>query len=171
MFGIGAGEMLILGLVLVVVVGPNSMPRFIKSVGRALREFRAASDELRKQAGIDELLKDDPIGVKSLANELTRPAQTAPKPKPMGKLSDKELRQERPSEGADVAFAIAALDKKKAIAAERAAAEARIAAASQIADEDPEEDPDAFVGPISREDGEEPDFDVDEDEAEEEALS
>ncbi len=49
MFGIGTGELLLLLLVALVVLGPERMPRLARDVGRALAEFRKTSDELREE--------------------------------------------------------------------------------------------------------------------------
>lgn len=61
MFGIGFGELLVIGALLLIAVGPRRMPTMMKSVGRALREFRRATRELRAQTGIDELLAEDDV--------------------------------------------------------------------------------------------------------------
>ncbi len=44
MFGIGFGELVIILLVLLIAVGPDRMPTFMKAVGKGLREFRRASE-------------------------------------------------------------------------------------------------------------------------------
>ncbi len=49
MFGIGTGELLLLLLVALVVLGPERMPRLARDIGRALAEFRKTSDELREE--------------------------------------------------------------------------------------------------------------------------
>lgn len=61
MFGIGFGELMIIGVVLLMAVGPRRMPVMIKSVGRAMREFRKATRELRAQVGLDELMNDEDL--------------------------------------------------------------------------------------------------------------
>ncbi len=75
MFGVGFGEFLVIAVVLVLVVGPESMPRLMRSLARGIREFRRATRELRQQVGLDELLaeeelrelramRQDPLGVR-----------------------------------------------------------------------------------------------------------
>lgn len=61
MFGIGFGELLVISALLLIAVGPRRMPTMMKTVGRALREFRRATRELRAQTGIDELLAEDDV--------------------------------------------------------------------------------------------------------------
>ena len=47
MFGIGTGEILLLLLVALIVLGPERMPKLARDLGRAVAEFRKTSDELR----------------------------------------------------------------------------------------------------------------------------
>ena len=62
MFGIGFGEFVVIGVLLLMAVGPRRMPVMMKSLGRAMREFRKATRELRAQVGLDELMaEDDPV--------------------------------------------------------------------------------------------------------------
>src|SRR5262245_8597459 len=47
MFDIGLQEMLVLGVLALLVFGPSRLPELVRMAGRALREFRRASDEFR----------------------------------------------------------------------------------------------------------------------------
>jgi TatA/E family protein of Tat protein translocase len=47
MFDIGLQEMLVIGVLALLVFGPSKLPELGRMVGRALREFRRASDEFR----------------------------------------------------------------------------------------------------------------------------
>jgi Tat protein translocase TatB subunit len=49
MFGIGTGELLLLLLIALIVLGPERMPKLARDLGRALAEFRKTSDELRSE--------------------------------------------------------------------------------------------------------------------------
>ncbi len=60
MFGIGAGELIFIAIVLLIVVGPQKLPELLKAAGKGLREVRRASDDLRRTVGIDDLLNDKP---------------------------------------------------------------------------------------------------------------
>lgn len=92
MFGIGFGEMLIIGVVLLIAVGPRQLPALMKTVGKTIREVRRAADDLRRSTGIDELLRDE-----DLRNPL------ADKPSYRFTLSDRE--RENPREGLDIVHA------------------------------------------------------------------
>ena len=47
MFDIGFQEMLVIGVLALLVFGPGKLPELGRMIGRALREFRRASDEFR----------------------------------------------------------------------------------------------------------------------------
>ena len=47
MFDIGLQEMLVIGVLALLIFGPSKLPELGRMVGRALREFRRASDEFR----------------------------------------------------------------------------------------------------------------------------
>lgn len=49
MFGIGTGELLLLLLIALIVLGPERMPKLARDLGRAMAEFRKTSDELRSE--------------------------------------------------------------------------------------------------------------------------
>jgi len=49
MFGIGTGEILLLLLIALIVLGPERMPKLARDLGRAMAEFRKTSDELRSE--------------------------------------------------------------------------------------------------------------------------
>ncbi|HEX3175959.1 MAG TPA: twin-arginine translocase TatA/TatE family subunit [Methylomirabilota bacterium] len=47
MFDIGLQEMLVIGVLALLVFGPSKLPELGRMIGRAMREFRRASDEFR----------------------------------------------------------------------------------------------------------------------------
>jgi Tat protein translocase TatB subunit len=49
MFGIGTGEILLLLVIALVVLGPERMPKLARDLGRAVAEFRKTSDELKAE--------------------------------------------------------------------------------------------------------------------------
>lgn len=65
MFDIGWSEMLIIGVVALVVVGPKDLPKMFHSIGQftgkargMAREFQRAMEGAAKEAGVDGLAKD-----------------------------------------------------------------------------------------------------------------
>ncbi len=108
MFGIGFGELVIILIVVLIAVGPDKMPTFMKAVGKGLREFRRATRELRSSVGIDELLRDEDLRELRRPIDLNAPARPVTRPrKPDYELTDADLEKEFPSEGADIHFLLA----------------------------------------------------------------
>jgi TatA/E family protein of Tat protein translocase len=60
MFDIGLQEMLIIGVIALLVFGPSKLPELGRMFGRAMREFRRASDEFRSTVETNLHINDDP---------------------------------------------------------------------------------------------------------------
>jgi sec-independent protein translocase protein TatB len=58
-FGLGFGEILILIIVGIVVVGPRKLPTLMRSTGQWISKLRRMSTELRAQSGIDDLIRQE----------------------------------------------------------------------------------------------------------------
>ena len=101
MFGIGSGELLMIALVVLIAVGPKRMPDLMKAVGKGMRDLRKASSDLRKQSGIDDLMREDPLGVRELEREIRRPVAPSRKVQ----LTADDRAAEAPVEGVDLALA------------------------------------------------------------------
>lgn len=53
----GIGEIVIIGLIVLIVFGPKRLPEMGKSFGKAIKEFKNAGKEI--QNSVDEALNDD----------------------------------------------------------------------------------------------------------------
>jgi len=90
MFGLGIPEIMVIFIIALVVFGPKRLPELGKSLGRALAEFKKASDEFQesmreemkeveKTAELDQVKKLGSIDLSAY----TAPEQTpAPQPAP-----------------------------------------------------------------------------------------
>ena len=87
MFDIGLQEMLVIGVIALLVFGPSKLPELGRMVGRAMREFRRASDEFRSTVETNLHINefDSPV--------YTPPASTASDP-----VSDLTVSADLPSE-------------------------------------------------------------------------
>jgi Tat protein translocase TatB subunit len=80
MFNIGPAELIVIFLVALLVVGPKRLPEIGRTIGKSLREFRRASDDLKQQFefGVDDddFPDEEPDGHKPT----TPPAETPSEP-------------------------------------------------------------------------------------------
>lgn len=49
MFGLGAGELLLIFVIAVVFLGPKKLPELAKGLGQAMKEFQKARDEVMSE--------------------------------------------------------------------------------------------------------------------------
>lgn len=61
MFNIGPLELIVILMVALLVVGPRRLPQFGRQIGKSLREFRRATDEVRYsfEASLDDETLDE----------------------------------------------------------------------------------------------------------------
>ena len=129
MFDIGMAEMLVVGIVALIVVGPKDLPVLFKKAGQFVgrmksmaREFSSAMDDAAKQSGMDDV-KDtlrtmtDPMkagldGVKSAATNF---ADFDPESE-TGKLSKERQEQAKKIKDAAAKTAQERIDREKAAA-------------------------------------------------------
>ncbi|MBI4957473.1 MAG: twin-arginine translocase subunit TatB [Myxococcales bacterium] len=80
MFGLDFGELIVIAIVFLVVLGPQELPRLMRNLGRWVTKLRRMSNDLRQQSGIDEVIR---------AEGLQKDLQTLrglSRPKPLGAL-------------------------------------------------------------------------------------
>jgi sec-independent protein translocase protein TatB len=56
-FGLGFGELLVVLLVAVVVLGPKDLPRYMRKAGEMAARLRRLAFDMREKSGIDEVLR------------------------------------------------------------------------------------------------------------------
>src|SRR5437870_3080904 len=72
MFGLGMGELLVILAVALLVLGPKRLPEMATGLGKAIRDFRRATQDIKSQLEVDETvakplaelqsaLRDDPL--------------------------------------------------------------------------------------------------------------
>ena len=58
MFGIGMPELILILAIALMVIGPKKLPDLAKSLGRAMREFKKATNELKGSLELDSEMTD-----------------------------------------------------------------------------------------------------------------
>src|SRR5512132_554583 len=100
MFDIGLQELVLIFVIALIVFGPKNLPQLGRSMGRAMREFRRASDEFRST--IETNLQMNELDAPTSTTTTSAP-ETAPAPSPLAQaeaLPDTVLDPLAPSDGA-----------------------------------------------------------------------
>jgi sec-independent protein translocase protein TatB len=58
-FGLSFGEIAVIAIVALVILGPRELPMMLRSLGRGISKLRRVSTDLRKQSGIDEIIREE----------------------------------------------------------------------------------------------------------------
>jgi len=61
-FGLSFGELVVLVVVAVVVIGPRDLPRMLRKAGQWAGKLRRMASDLRTQSGIDDVLREGDLG-------------------------------------------------------------------------------------------------------------
>ena len=131
MFGIGTGELLVLLVLALLVLGPERMPKMARDIGRTVGDLRRTSDDLRR-----EFLNADAIIEKAAAiGEPAAPAPAASEPAAAAAPAEVEL-PSLPGGAADRAYAPAERIDEPAATTEPAVTQADVS--------EPEPDETAF---------------------------
>ncbi len=66
MLGLGIQEIIIILVVALIVIGPKKLPELAKGLGRAVREFKRATDDIKQNFDIEHEDLDMPASVNSV---------------------------------------------------------------------------------------------------------
>jgi sec-independent protein translocase protein TatB len=85
MFGIGTPELILILVVALIVIGPKKLPDIAKALGRALGEFRRATDEIKENidlASMERWTQTPPPAPEHPADKKTAETETVTAPGP-----------------------------------------------------------------------------------------
>lgn len=121
MFGIGPTELAFFLVIVLLAVGPDRLPTFMRTVGKGLRQVRNASREFKDAIGLDELMREGdpfrappvrppkarPVPVQEEMTESQEPAAAQapsrlPPPPPAAALADEPADEAEPAAEANV---------------------------------------------------------------------
>ena len=100
MFGIGSGELLLLLIVALIVLGPERMPKLARDLGRAVAEFRKTSDELRGEFLNADKYLEAPVTPAAPVAAITATAE----PEPLAETASEPAAPVEPVEPDETAF-------------------------------------------------------------------
>ncbi len=76
MFGIGMPELILILAVALVVIGPKKLPDLAKSLGKAMGEFKKATNDIKDSMQLDSGVEEVKTSFKDLEKELKEPLKT-----------------------------------------------------------------------------------------------
>jgi sec-independent protein translocase protein TatB len=86
MFNIGPAELIVIFLVALLIVGPKRLPEIGRTIGKAMRELRKASDDFRQHLDFDldddDLPDEEPNGHGPTSSKTRPPADDPADPNP-----------------------------------------------------------------------------------------
>ena len=116
MFGVGPTELAFFLVIVLLAVGPDRLPTFMRTVGRGLRQVRNASREFKDAIGLDELMREgdpfrappvrppraQPVSVQEQKQQEASRQPTTPPPVPeAAKLTSRPPASAEPAEPTD----------------------------------------------------------------------
>ena len=80
MFGLGMGELLVILAVALLVLGPKRLPEMASGLGKAIRDFRRATQDIQSQLEVDETVAKPFAELKSALRDQPMPLHVKPLP-------------------------------------------------------------------------------------------
>ena len=59
MFGLGFQEIIVIFVIALLVIGPKKLPDLAKALGKAFREFKQATEDIKQNFDIESITKPD----------------------------------------------------------------------------------------------------------------
>jgi sec-independent protein translocase protein TatB len=78
MFNIGITEMLMIAVVALVVIGPRKLPSTLRTIGKAIAQFRRVVTQIKDEVGYDEVVDEVVRPLREGMNELNHDVRSDP---------------------------------------------------------------------------------------------
>jgi TatA/E family protein of Tat protein translocase len=82
MFGLGMQELILILVVALLVIGPKKLPDIARALGKAMREFRRATDDIKQNFDMEPIDLDPKSTPKSVQSPLTEDKKETTKSTP-----------------------------------------------------------------------------------------
>ena len=90
--GLSFGEIVVLAVIALVVIGPKDLPKLLRAAGRMIGQARRAISDVKRETGLDEVLRGVFRDLERLADHIEElgpyrgdaPAKLTPKGEPPG---------------------------------------------------------------------------------------
>lgn len=81
--GLSFGEIVVLAVLALVVIGPKDLPKLLRSVGRMVGQAKRAISDVKRETGLDEILRGDFRDLERLADHIEELGVEKPTPRPV----------------------------------------------------------------------------------------
>ena len=69
MFGMGMGELVVVFLIILMLFGANKLPEIAQAMGKSVREFKKAANEMKQSVDVDPVVEAKIIEHKPVKNQ------------------------------------------------------------------------------------------------------
>jgi len=90
MFGLGIPELLIIFVIALIVFGPKKLPDLGKSIGRAMAEFKKASDEFQESVRSEMKEVEQSANVKEELKQIEQQVEQLGAPRADGEVKEQQ---------------------------------------------------------------------------------
>lgn len=88
--GIGSGELAVVMIIVLLIFGPKQLPQMARSMAKALRGIRRATDEIKEEIGLDQIIDGGRVKRRDLDFSKPYRPKTSPPPLPPPRPPDEK---------------------------------------------------------------------------------
>lgn len=95
--GFSFGELVVLAVLALIVIGPKDLPKLLRTAGRTIGQIKRVVTDVRRETGLDEVLRGDFEDLVRLADHIERmdDAKEEPSQLELPNIEDEKARRER----------------------------------------------------------------------------